>query len=65
VSHPYIYAVASHVGLFTIYGLYLAAVGIQITAKRISPATAWLIVLCLWGLNVAYSIITASLFTGG
>lgn len=64
VNHPYIHAIATHIGLFTVYGLYLTATGLNIAAERISVANAWFIVVALWFLIVIYSVITAALFTG-
>jgi Yip1 domain len=63
VDHPYIHAIATCIGFFSVYGLYLTAIGLKIAAKRISAASAWFIAVVWWCLVIINSVITAALFT--
>lgn len=46
--HPFLYTLASFIGLFTIYRLWLAAEGLKNTSEKIKGGSAWAIVLMLW-----------------
>ena len=61
-DHPVLYVIGSFIGLLTIYGLWLEANGLRYGGEKLSSASAWTIVLILWGLGLLLAIIAALLF---
>jgi hypothetical protein len=61
-EHPVLYVIGSSIGLLTIYGLWLEANGLRYGGEKLSSASAWTIVLILWGLGLLLKIIGALLF---
>lgn len=58
---PILHTLLSSVDLFAFYGMFLAAMGLRIVGK-ISSGMAWTIVIALFALRVAASVLGASLF---
>jgi Yip1 domain len=46
--HPFIYTLASFIGLFSIYRLWLTATGLKNTSEKIKGGSGWAIALMLW-----------------
>lgn len=61
-EHPYLYTLASSVGLLSLYGLWLLATGLRNTGEKVSTGTAWTIALLLWFLGVLLALGAAALF---
>lgn len=60
-ASPVLAAMLGSIDLFAFYGLFLAALGLRKVAK-LSPETAWGIVLTIWALKVILRIIWATAF---
>ena len=60
-ASPVLAATLGSIDLFAFYGLFLAALGLRKVAK-LSPETAWVIVLTIWTLKVLLRIIWATAF---
>lgn len=63
-GNPLLYTVAGSLGLFTIYGWWLTAKGLQNTGARVSTAAAWGIVILLWVLGVGVLALASTLVPG-
>ncbi len=61
-EHPYLYTLASALGLLTLYGLWLLATGLRNTGEKVSGGTAWAIALLVWLLGVILALGAAALF---
>ena len=61
-EHPYLYVLGLNIGLFTIYGLWLAATGLHNAGEKVSKGTGWFIALALWVLGLLLSLGAAALF---
>jgi hypothetical protein len=60
-SHPYIYTIASFIGIFNLYGWWLSATGLRQTGEKISSGSAWTIVFLVWMLGVLLLLVGAML----
>ena len=61
-DHPALYTMASFVGLFSIYRLWLTASGLRNVADKIKSGSAWAIVLILWFFGALISALLAMFF---
>lgn len=61
-AQPLLATALNSLDLLVFYGLFLAAIGLQKVA-RLKPATAWTVVLALWGIKVVGTLVV-SVFTG-
>jgi Yip1 domain len=59
--HPFLYTLASFIGLFSIYRLWLTASGLRNTAEKIKSGSAWAIALMLWLLGALLSMVLVML----
>jgi len=60
---PVLRAALSWFDLFTFFGMFLAAMGLRIVG-RLSSGAAWAIVIALWLLGMAGSVVRAAFFGG-
>jgi hypothetical protein len=60
-EHPYLFTIASLLGIFTLYGWWLTVTGLRNTSEKISSGSAWAIVIMLWLLWVVISLVLAML----
>jgi hypothetical protein len=60
-DHPYIFTIASLIGIFNLYGWWLSATGLRNTSEKISSGSAWTIVFLVWMLGVLLSLVGAML----
>jgi hypothetical protein len=58
-SHPYLYTIASFIGIFNLYGWWLSATGLRQSSEKLSVGSAWTIVFLIWFLGVFLSLILA------
>ncbi|PYS50333.1 MAG: hypothetical protein DMF68_07465 [Acidobacteria bacterium] len=56
MDHPYLYTIASMMGIFTLYGWWLAATGLRNAGEKLSSGSAWTILIILWLLGVALAL---------
>jgi hypothetical protein len=61
-NHPFIYTIASAIGVFSLYGWWLSATGLRNTSEKISSGSAWAIVFLVWLLGVILSLVAAMIF---
>jgi Yip1-like protein len=61
-EHPYLYVIGGMIGLLTIYGWWLEVNGLRYAGEKISSASAWTIVLILWGIGLILALVLAALF---
>jgi Yip1 domain len=59
--HPFLYTLASFIGLFSIYRLWLTASGLKNTAEKIKGGSAWAIALMLWIVGALLSMVLVML----
>lgn len=64
LANPVLYTVAGSLGLFTIYGWWLTAKGLQTTGAHVSATAAWGIVILLWVLGVGVLALASSFVPG-
>lgn len=62
VDHPQLFAAGSYIGLFSLYGWWLTANGLQNASTRISKTSAWMIVGILWSLGLIGVLALSALF---
>lgn len=60
-DHPYLFTIASLLGIFTLYGWWLTVTGLRNISEKISGGSAWAIVIMLWLLWVVISLVLAML----
>ena len=60
VAHPILGTLIGSFDLFALYGLYLAALGMRRVA-RLSPGSAWSVVLAVWVLAILIKITAAAI----
>lgn len=58
-DHPYLFTIASLMGVFTLYGWWLTASGLRNAGEKISNGSAWAIVIMLWFVWVIISLVLA------
>jgi Yip1 domain len=61
-NHPFLYVIASAIGIFTFYGWWLTVKGLRHTATRVSNVAAWSIALGLWALGIIAVLGLTALF---
>lgn len=61
LEHPYLYTIGSFLGIFTIYGWWLSAVGLRHAGEKLSSASAWTIVFLIWFLGLLLTLLFAVL----
>jgi hypothetical protein len=61
-EHPYLYVIASFIGLLALYRLWLTATGFRETGERLSNGSAWAIALTLGVLYLLFMLIMAAIF---
>lgn len=59
IQSPALYVLASFVGVFALYYLWLAATGLRRTGVRVSAGKAWAVVSFVWGLGLAVYVAAA------
>lgn len=64
VEHPMLYIALSFIGVFTLYGWWLTAKGLQNTGTRVSAGAAWSIALILWVLSILFAVLVTALVPG-
>ncbi len=62
VDHPALYTLASFIGLFSIYRLWLTASGLRTVADKIKSGSAWSITLILWFFGALLAALLAVFF---
>jgi hypothetical protein len=63
-EHPVLWALATSVGVFSIYGLWLTATGLRNAGEKLSSSSAWTIAVILWLVVVLLGAGAAYLFPG-
>jgi hypothetical protein len=61
-EHPVLYVAASAIGILSLYGLWLKAVGLRNAGYRVSNAAAWSTAIALWLLGLGLVLIFTALF---
>lgn len=61
-EHPYLFVLGSSIGLFTLYGIWLTAVGLRNSGEKVTSGTAWAISLGLWVFGILLGLGAAALF---
>ena len=61
-DRPVLYTLASFVGLFSIYRLWLTAAGLRNVADKIKSGSAWAIVIILWFFGALLAALLAMFF---
>ncbi|MDT4898098.1 MAG: hypothetical protein QOH25_3175 [Acidobacteriota bacterium] len=59
--HPFLYTLASFIGLFSIYRLWLTASGLKNTSEKIKGGSGWAIALMLWLLGALLTTVLVML----
>lgn len=63
--HPYLYAIASLIGIFGLYGWWLSATGLRNAGSgKLGVGSAWSIVFLIWFFGVILNLIRAMLVPG-
>ena len=61
-EHPYLYTLASFIGILTFYTIWLTATGLRHTGEKVSTGAAWTITLILWGIGLVLALAAAAIF---
>jgi hypothetical protein len=61
-EHPVLYVAASAIGILSLYGLWLRAVGLRNAGYRVSNAAAWSTAIAIWLLSLGLVLIITALF---
>jgi hypothetical protein len=61
-DHPVLYVAASAIGILSLYGLWLKAVGLRNAGYKVSNAAAWSTAIALWLLGLGLVLIFTALF---
>ena len=61
-EQPYLYVIASFIGILALYRLWLTATGLRETGARISNGSAWTIALALGVLYLLFALTLAAIF---
>lgn len=61
-EQPYLYVIASFIGILSLYRLWLTATGLRETGARISNGSAWTIALALGVLYLLFALTLAAIF---
>ena len=61
-EHPVLYVAASAIGILSLYGLWLRAVGLRNAGYRVSNAAAWSTAIAIWLLGLGLVLIITALF---
>jgi hypothetical protein len=61
LDHPYLYAIASTIGIFSLYGWWLAVNGLKNTGEKIKGGSAWTIVFLVWLLGIIVTLVLVML----
>lgn len=61
-ENPYLFVLGSSLGLFSLYGIWLAASGLRHAGEKVTSGTAWSISIGLWALALLLGLGAAALF---
>ncbi len=61
-DHPVLWAVATAVGILSLYKLWLSAKGIGEGGTKVGSSTGWAVSITLWLLGLLLGVILAALF---
>jgi hypothetical protein len=61
LDHPYLYAIGSTIGLFSLYGWWLAVNGLKNTGEKIKSGSAWTIALFIWLIGIILALVFVTL----
>lgn len=61
LDHPYLYAIGSAIGIFSLYGWWLMVNGLKNTGEKIKGGSAWTIAFLIWLIGIVLSLILVTL----
>ena len=61
-EHPYLYVIASFIGILALYRVWLTATGLRETSAKMSNGSAWSIALTLGVLYMLFALTLAAIF---
>jgi Yip1 domain len=61
-EHPVLYVAASAIGILSLYGLWLKAIGLRNAGTRVTSTAAWSASILYWVLGLALALIFTALF---
>jgi hypothetical protein len=63
-ENPVLFSLGASIGLFSLYGLWLAATGLKNAGEKVSGGQAWTAALVVWLFGVVFRAAAAAIFPG-